>query len=123
MTSGSRWVYEALADRFEDVATAEVRLKGLRHPHRTVRLLVVLQDRNQPSGGGERPVQRGRGLRLAVLVAVPDVQPPALERGTVRRRGHLAVPPLRRHPGLAVELAGRARAQVTAGHVDHPVRD
>ena len=45
---------------------------------------------------------------LPSVVAVADVEPAGLERGAVRRRGDLAVAALRRHPRLAVVLAGRA---------------
>ena len=60
MTSGSRPVSVALANGFEHVPAAEERLQRLGHPHRAVRLLVVLQDRDQPAGGRQRAVQRGR---------------------------------------------------------------
>src|ERR1700709_1283902 len=40
------------------------------HADAAVRLLVVLQDGDQPAGSRERAVERRRGLRLAVLVAV-----------------------------------------------------
>src|SRR4051794_15288468 len=58
MTSGSGLMYYPLARCFEDVTAAQVRLEGLRHPHRAIRLLVVFQNWNQPAGGGERAVQR-----------------------------------------------------------------
>ena len=81
--------------------------QGIRNAHAAIGLLMVLQDRHQPAGGRQRPVERGRSLRLAVLVAVAHRQPAGLESRAVRRRGQLAVGLLRRHPRLAVELARR----------------
>ena len=85
-----------------------------------VGLLVVLQQRDEPARGGQRPVEGGdRGG--AALAAHPDVQAAGLEGRAVARRGQLEPARLRRQPGLAVELAGGAAAQVARGHVDHPV--
>src|SRR5690349_14413324 len=92
-------------DRFKHVPPTEERLQRLGYRHRAVRLLVVLQDGDDPPGGGRGAIQRGRGLWLAVGVAVAHAQPPGLERGAVRRRRQLAVAPLRRDPRLAVVLA------------------
>src|SRR2546423_5659732 len=91
----------------QNIATAEERLQRGGNPYLAVRLLVVLQDRDEPAGGCQGAVEGRRDLGLAVLVAVPDVQAARLERGAVRGRGDLAVPALGRYPGLAVVLAGR----------------
>src|SRR5690349_16020175 len=99
------------------------RLQRLGYPDRPVGLLVVLHDRNQPAGRGQGAVQRGSRLRLPIGIPVADVEPTALESCAVRRAGHLAVPPLRGHPRLAVELARGRRTEIAGGHVDHAVRD
>src|SRR5262249_37146152 len=76
---------------FEQVTAAQVGLERLGYGHRAVRPLVVLQNRDDPPSGRQRAVERRGGLRLAVGVPEPDVQPPGLERGAVRRRGELPV--------------------------------
>ena len=68
---------------------------------------MVLQDRHQPPGGCQRPVERCGHLRPAVLVAIPNTQPAGLESRAVRRRGQFPVCLLGGHPSLAVELPGR----------------
>src|SRR2546430_12629913 len=107
----------------QNIATAEERPQRLGYPYLAVGLLVVLQDRDQPAGGRQGSVKCRGDLGLAVLVAVPDGQPPGLEGGAVGGGGDLAVAALRRYPRLAVVLAGRAAAEVAGRHVDHPVRD
>ena len=102
----ARRAAERLALRLQHVVSDE-RHQRLGHAHAAVGLLMVLQDRHQPTGGGQRPVERRRGLRLAVLVAVAHREPAGLERRAVRRRGQLAVGLLRRYPRLAVVLARR----------------
>src|SRR5262249_42604476 len=106
------------SDTFEQVTTSDVRLESLGYPHRAVRLLVVLQDRHDPTGGRERAVERGGDLCPAVRVPVAHAEAARLERGAVRGRGQLAVAALRRHPALAVELARGRGAQVAGCHVD-----
>src|SRR5699024_10182426 len=112
----------ALRGRLQVLATTEVGPHRLGHPDRTVRLLVVLQNRHEPPGGCQRTVESGGGLWLTVLVAVADTQSTRLERGAVRRRGHLPVGLLRRHPRLAVELPCCRRPQVPTCDVDDAVR-
>src|SRR5215470_18070877 len=68
------------------VPPAQERLQRLGYGHRTVRTLMVLEDRDDPPGGGRGAVQGRGGLRLAVIVAVSHAEPPRLERGAVRRR-------------------------------------
>src|SRR5690348_4050493 len=92
-----------VALRFQHVPPQE-RLQRLGYPDRSVRLLVVLQDRNQPAGRGQGAVERRRRLRLPIGIPVADVEAPALESRAVRRAGDLAVTALRRHPRLAVVL-------------------
>src|SRR6266545_3538158 len=106
----------------QHVAATEEGLQGLWYPYRAVGLLVVLQDRDDPAGGGQGAVERGERLRLAAGIAVADVQPAGLERRAVRGGGDLAVALLAGDPRLAVELAGGAGAQIAGRHVDHPVR-
>jgi hypothetical protein len=59
----------------------------------------------------------------AVLAAVAHAQPPRLEVGRVRGRGDLAVPALRREPGLDVVLLARRGPQVAGSDVHDAVRD
>src|SRR5690625_542593 len=107
-------------DGFQDVA-AHVGAQRLGDHDRAVLTLVVLQDRDDPPGRREGPVE-GRGeARFAVLVAVADVEPSGLELGAVGGRRQLTVSALSGDPGLAVVLAGSARPQVTAGNVDDAV--
>src|SRR5690606_30997253 len=101
-----------LRDRVQHVLAHE-RAERLRHHHGTVLLLVVLQDRDNPPRGGQRAVERGHEPRLAVSVAVADVETAGLELGAVRRGRELAVAALAGKPRLAVVLACRARPQVT----------
>src|SRR5215471_14235768 len=96
---------------FEQVTPAEVGLHRLGYPHRAIGLLVVLQDGDDPSCGGEGAVECGHDLRFTSLVAVPDGEATSLEGGAVGGAGHLPVPPLGRNPRLAIEFAGRAGAQ------------
>ena len=98
----------------------------LGHRHRAVGALVRLEHRDDPPGGREGAVEGRDVLRLAALVgreAVADVEPARLVGRAVRRRGELAVRALRRHPGLDVVLARRARAEVAGGDVDDAVAE
>ena len=82
-----------------------------------------LEDGDQPAGRRESAVEgRDRG-GLAALGAMPDVEPTGLVGHAVTRAGEFAVRPLRRNPGLDVELSRRTRAEVTRGNVDHPVAE
>src|SRR5690625_3558009 len=58
----------------------EERLQCLRNFHAAVWLLVVFQDRDDPSCRCKGAVERGCDLRFAVLVAVPHAETPGLER-------------------------------------------
>ena len=97
-----------------------MRTQRLGHDDRAVGLLVVLEDRDDPSRGRERAVQRGRDL-VAALTLDPGVEPPGLEGRAVGGRRELAVATLGRHPRLTVELARRRPAEVTRRGVDDAV--
>src|SRR5690606_24641726 len=58
----------------------------------------------------------------SVVAAAPDVEAARLERRAVARGGELAVGALGGNPGLDVELACGARAEVARGGVDHAIR-
>ena len=101
---------------------AEPRAQGGGHVHRAVGALVHLEQAGD--GAGDRAqgaVERGRGLRLPVGVAVADGQPPGLEGGAVRGAGQLPVGALAGEPRLDVELARGAGAEVAGGDVDDAV--
>src|SRR6478735_2181600 len=112
----------------ENRHAAEVLLQGGGDVDGAVGVLVVLQDGDDPAGGGQGAVERGdrpRALGRAVLVQnpFPDVQPARLERGAVRRRGQLPVCALGGDPGLTVKLPGRGIAQIAGGGVNDAVRE
>src|SRR6478735_817697 len=105
---------------------AEVLLQRCRDVDRAVRVLVVLQEGDDPAGRGEGAVQGGNragALGRTVLVehAFADVEPARLEGGAVRGRGQLAVGALGGDPGFAVKLAGSGIAEVPRGRVDHAI--
>src|SRR5215212_580633 len=69
-------------------------------------------------------VERGDGSvarLLGLRVPLPDVEATGLIGGAVGRRGELEPAVLGGQPRLAVELAGRARAEVAGRDVDDPV--
>src|SRR3954452_11225189 len=111
----------ASGDRLQDVEAEEGAL-GHRDHDRTVGLLVVLQDGDEPARRAERAVEcRHRARARAARVALPGVQPARLVRGAVRGRRELAVLALRRHPRLAVELAGCRATEIAGRGVDDAV--
>src|SRR3954452_18194872 len=74
-------------------------------------------------GRAERAVEGRDGADLTVGEPATGVQTPGLEVGAVRGGRELAVAPLARDPGLAVELALRREAQVAGRDVDHAVAE
>ena len=85
---------------------------------------MVLQNGDDPAGGGQGAVERrdDTGGALGVLrVALASAEPAGLEGRAVRCRGDLAVAALGGDPGLAVELARGRAAEVARGDVDDPV--
>src|SRR5665647_1419012 len=109
--------------RGQDVKTQERPQCG-RHDHRTVGLLVVLQDGHDPAGGAEGAVERrdvaGR-IAGGLGVALTTVEAAGLVRRAVRGRRQLSITALGWHPRLAVELARGRTAEVAGGDVDDPV--
>src|SRR4051812_43692375 len=101
----------------------DVRLQRFWYDDGAVGLLVVLQDRDDPTGRGQRAVERRNDpvLALAVRVALAHPEPAGLVRRAVRGRRQLAVAALGRHPALAVELARGRTTEVAGRHVDDPV--
>ena len=65
---------------------AHERHQRLGHPHTAVRSLVVLQNGDQPAGGGQGAVERRGDLRFAAGIAVTGGQSAGLEGGAVGRR-------------------------------------
>src|SRR5664279_1964093 len=62
-----------------------------------------------------------RGVALSLRVSLANVQTTGLVGRAVRGRGELAVAALRRHPGLAVELARCRTTKVAGRSVDDAV--
>src|SRR2546430_11410722 len=76
----------------QEVTAAQERLERLGYPDRAVRLLVVLQDRDQPAGGRQGAVEGGGHLRLAAAVPVADAEAAGLGGGAGGAGGDLAGP-------------------------------
>lgn len=98
--------------RLDDFLATHVGTHGLRDDNGAVFLLVVLEDSNQPTGGGQRTVQRGNGAGTAIFHTFANVQTTRLVFGAVGGGGQLAVAALGRNPSLAVELTSRGGAQI-----------
>src|SRR6516225_8866759 len=88
--------------------------------HRAVRLLIVLQYRDQRASDGEsRAIQRVHRLGLAALGVAPTcLQAPCLESLEVAARGDLAIALLRRQPGLEVVGHRAAEADIAGAQRD-----
>src|SRR5690625_7482355 len=82
---------------------------------------MVLQDRDEPPGGGQGSVEGGGETGFAVLGAVTDVQAAGLAVGAVGGGGQLPVGALGGDPRLTVVLARGAGTQVPTGDVPDPV--
>ena len=108
------------ADRGEHLE-ADVGTQRLGDDDRAVGQLVVLEDGDQPPGGGQGAVER-RGDLVAVLALEPGVEPARLEGRAVGGGGELAVAALGGDPRLAVVLARGGAAEVTGRGVDDAVR-
>src|SRR5690606_27540109 len=89
----------------EDLEPTQVRTQTLGHPHRPVRLLVVLEDRDDPARRAEGPVEGGDRAGAAVGRALTRAEPTRLEGRAVRGGGKLEPALLAGQPRLAVELA------------------
>src|SRR5450631_585487 len=93
--------------RRQDVDSKEGAQRG-RYDDRAVGLLMVLQNRHQPTSRAQRAIDGrdvARGVALGLRVALARVETAGLVGRAVRGRRELAIAVLRRNPRLAVELA------------------
>src|SRR3989475_12370307 len=108
----------------DDVLSAHERSQDYRHDDGAVRLLIVLEDRDEASGRRHRGrVQRVREELLAADFPGARVQPPGLVVRAVAAADHLAVRILPRKPAFDVILLRGDRADVPGAHVHDSIRD
>src|SRR5579885_292312 len=108
----------------ELLQSAQVGPEGLRHGHRTVGILIVLEHGHERSPDSEPgAVQRMYGLGpAAVGIAPAGLHAPRLEGLEVAAGGDLPIAALRRQPDLEIIGLGAAEADVGAAEGDRPVR-
>src|SRR5690606_14629391 len=87
----------------------------------TIRTLMVLEQRHQPSRGANSAVDC-RHWNGTAISSLANSESTRLKRRAVRCRCHFHPPLLAWQPRLAVVAARRAQAQVACRRVDHPVR-
>src|SRR5437764_2384268 len=96
-------------------------VQWLRRADRAVRLLAVLDHRQQRATRRQRGAVQHVHVPRPLLRAVAGVEPAGLVVGAVGARGQLAVALLAGQPDLDVVLLGGRRAQVADGDVLHPI--
>src|SRR5690606_27564823 len=107
-----------------DPRRTEVRSQRLRDGHGSVRLLAVLQERDQRTTDGQgRAVQRMHEARaLLALAAAAGAHAPRLKLAAGRAAGYLTIGPLPRQPYLDVEGPPGGKADVAGAEIDDPIR-
>ena len=108
--------------RLDDLLATHVGTHGLRNDDGSVLLLVVLENGDQPTSGGQRTVQRGNGAGAAIFHTFANVQATSLVFGAVGGGGQLAVATLGRNPSFAIEFTCCRRAQIAGSGIDDAVR-
>src|SRR5438552_2616629 len=107
-----------------DFLSTHVRAQRLRDRHRAVRVLVILQDRDEAAGGRHRRrVQRVRHELVPAHLPRPDVQPARLVIRAVAASDHLAVGLLPRGPGFDIVLLRRDGTDVARADIHGAVGD
>src|SRR5947199_6985412 len=126
---GARWPKSSDSARVsrraaDDVLPAHERPEDFRHDDGAVRLLIVLEDRDEAAGRRHRGrVQRVREELVAADFPRARVQPPGLVVRAIAAADHLAIRILPRKPAFDVILLRGDGADVPGAHVHDPVRD